>query len=74
MPDIHMPVVIAHSVSDALIPYRHAERLFAAANMPKRLLALSVPSADGFGGHVDALYDNLGLLVPQLATLISASF
>jgi alpha-beta hydrolase superfamily lysophospholipase len=72
MPQIHMPVVIAHSVGDTLIPYRHALRLFAAANAPKRLLTLDVASADGLGGHFDALYDHLGLLAPPLATLIGA--
>lgn len=72
MPHVHIPIVIAHSVSDTLIPYHHAQRLFSAANEPKRFLALNVTPADGFGGHVDALYDNLGLLAPQLATLIGA--
>ncbi len=73
MPDVHIPVVIAHSVSDMLIPDHHAQRLFSAANDPKRLLPLNDTPADGFGGHVDALYDNLGLLASQLASLIGAS-
>jgi fermentation-respiration switch protein FrsA (DUF1100 family) len=72
MPDVHIPVVIAHSVSDTLIALHHSERLFAAANEPKRFLILEGPSTDGFGGHVDALYDNLGLLASPLATLINA--
>ena len=72
MPDIHMPVVIAHSVSDTLIPFHHAERLFSAANEPKQFLTLWGPSTDGFGGHVDALYDNLDVLASALATLIGA--
>src|SRR5580658_7168126 len=41
MPDIHVPVVIAHSVDDTLIPFHHAQRLFAAANEPKRFLSLN---------------------------------
>jgi uncharacterized protein len=75
MRDVHIPMVIAHSVSDILIPYHHAQRLFSAANEPKRFVALNVTPADGFGGHVDALYDNLALLALlalQLVTLIGA--
>jgi alpha-beta hydrolase superfamily lysophospholipase len=70
MPDIHVPVVIAHSVGDTLIPFHHAQRLFAAANEPKRFLSLNAASSDGFGGHVDALYDNLDQLAALLTTLI----
>jgi hypothetical protein len=44
--------------------------LFAAANEPKRFLVLDGAYTDGFGGHVDALYDQLGLLVPALSALI----
>jgi len=66
---VHLPVLIAHSVHDTLIPYREGVRLYAAANPPKWFLALSGPSSDGFGGHVDALYDHLDLLAAQLAAL-----
>ena len=67
---VHVPVLIAHSLGDTTIPFHHAERLFGAAHQPKRLLALAGPSADGFGGHVDALYDSPALLAPALAALI----
>ncbi|MGA9027180.1 MAG: alpha/beta hydrolase [Steroidobacteraceae bacterium] len=67
---VHMPVVIAHSRADTLIPYRHALRLFAAAHEPKRLLTLDGVAHDGYGGHVDALYDHLDLLAAQLAQLL----
>jgi pimeloyl-ACP methyl ester carboxylesterase len=72
IPGVHMPIVIAHSVGDTLIPYHHAARLFGAANAPKRLLSLTMPSADGFGGHVDGLYDHLDLLISELGPLIGA--
>lgn len=36
MPDIRMPVVIAHCLTDKVIPYHHGERLFAAAAGPKQ--------------------------------------
>ena len=67
---VHVPVLIAHSVTDTVVPFQHAQRLFAAANEPKRLLVLDGTYSDGFGGHVDALYDRLDLLIPALSALI----
>jgi uncharacterized protein len=67
--NVHIPVIIAHSVHDTVVPFEEGARLYAAANSPKRFLALTGPSTDGLGGHVDALYDHLELLAPQLATL-----
>lgn len=43
---IDAPVLIAHSRDDDLVPYAHAERLFAAAHEPRQLLTMS-------GGHND---------------------
>lgn len=73
MRDVHMPVVIAHSVSDSIIPFHHAPQLYAAANEPKRLLRLDDAVRDGFGGHVDALYDHLQRLTPLLHELAGVS-
>jgi fermentation-respiration switch protein FrsA (DUF1100 family) len=42
------PVFVAHSPTDEIIPFRHGERLFAAAHEPKTFYRLS-------GGHNDAL-------------------
>jgi pimeloyl-ACP methyl ester carboxylesterase len=70
MPKVHVPVLIAHSATDTLIPLRHAQRLFAAANEPKRLLVLHGAYSDGFGGHVSALYDHGEQLMPALWALI----
>ena len=70
MPRVHVPVLIAHSATDTLIPLHHAQRLFAAANEPKRLLVLHGVYSDGFGGHVAALYDHGELLMPALWELI----
>src|ERR1700728_3788938 len=50
---VHIPVVIAHSRRDRLIPYSHAIKLFAAANDPKHLNTFDSVTDDGFGGHVD---------------------
>ena len=70
--DVHMPVVIAHSRGDKLIPYAHALTLIAAANEPKHLITFDPASNDGFGGHVDALYDHVDILKATLAALIPA--
>jgi fermentation-respiration switch protein FrsA (DUF1100 family) len=70
MPKVHVSVLIAHSATDTLIPLHHAQRLFAAANEPKRLLVLHGTYSDGFGGHVAALYDHGELLMAALSALI----
>jgi fermentation-respiration switch protein FrsA (DUF1100 family) len=67
---VHMPVVIAHSREDRLIPYSHALKLFAAANEPKHLITFESTRDDGFGGHVDALYDHVDVLRSALAELV----
>jgi uncharacterized protein len=69
---VHVPVVIAHSRADTLIPYSHALKLFAAANAPKKLVTIDLPSDDGFGGHVDALYEHVDMLQAALAGLVPA--
>ena len=68
--DVHMPVIIAHSRGDTLIPYAHALKLIAAANEPKRLITLDYVTQDGFGGHVDALYEHVDILRSALAALV----
>jgi esterase/lipase len=68
---VRMPVVIAHSLGDRMIPYHHALALYAAANEPKRLLTLMPPYDDGRGGHVSALYEHLDLLVKALSPWIA---
>jgi hypothetical protein len=62
--------LIAHSRADTLVPYAHALKLFAAANQPKHLITFDVPNGDGFGGHVDALYEHVDVLRSALAGLI----
>ncbi|HSY97018.1 MAG TPA: hypothetical protein VK793_15455, partial [Steroidobacteraceae bacterium] len=69
---VHMPVIIVHSRADTLIPYSHALRLFAAANEPKQLVSFDEPAHDGFGGHVDALYEHVDVLQAALVGLVPA--
>src|SRR3984957_5170077 len=69
---VHLPVIIAHRRADTLIPYSHALRRFAAANEPKQLVSFDAPAHDGFGGHVDALYEHVDVLQAALADLVPA--
>ncbi|MEY4762450.1 MAG: hypothetical protein RLZZ200_2306 [Pseudomonadota bacterium] len=66
LPAVRMPVVFAHSERDEVIAFHHAQDLFAAAREPKRLLVLGDRTHDGFGGHVEALYDQLATLKAAL--------
>jgi len=70
--EVHMPVIVAHSRTDTLVPYSHALRLFSAANEPKRLITFDTPADDGFGGHVDALFEHPEVLRSALAGLLPA--
>jgi uncharacterized protein len=70
--EVHIPVVIAHSRSDAVVPYAHALKLFAAANEPKHLITFDSAAHEAFGGHVDALYEHLDVLKSLLAGLLPA--
>ena len=71
--DVHIPVVIAHSRNDRVIPYSHALKLLAAANEPKHLITFDAATNDRFGGHVDALYEHVDILKTTLAALIPAA-
>jgi uncharacterized protein len=71
---VHIPVIIVHSSEDSLIPFAEGKRLFQAANPPKRFLPLTHSAADGFGGHVNGLYDHLQLLLPPLFALLHVRF
>ncbi len=46
---IHVPLLVTHSENDDLIPFYLGQRLFQAANEPKRFVKLS-------GGHNDNIY------------------
>jgi fermentation-respiration switch protein FrsA (DUF1100 family) len=45
---VTVPVLIAHSKEDDIIPYEHGRALFAAANPPKQFLDLAGGHNDGF--------------------------
>jgi fermentation-respiration switch protein FrsA (DUF1100 family) len=74
--NVHMPIVFAHTKADRVIAFHHAKDLFEAAGEPKILLVLGDRTHDGFGGHVESLYDQLGLLsaaLPELFARIRAT-
>jgi len=71
IPHVHSPVLIAHSPTDRVIAFAHAERLFAAAPEPKRLWPIDAPG-DPYGGHVDALFQHPAELRRALEELIPA--
>lgn len=48
MPTITVPVLIAHSRGDDIVPFAHGEALFAAAREPKQFLVMSGGHNDGF--------------------------
>lgn len=50
LPHLRLPVLVAHSRTDDLIGFQHAERNFAAANVPKELLEIA-------GNHVSVIED-----------------
>lgn len=62
MPAVRMPVVFAHAEGDRVIAFHHAKDLYEAAHEPKRLLVLGDRTKDGFGGHLEPLYDQIALL------------
>jgi uncharacterized protein len=68
--DVHVPVIVVHSRTDTVIPYSHALRLYAAASDPKRLVTFDRPADDGFGGHVDSLFQNISALKTALAAVL----
>jgi uncharacterized protein len=69
---VHIPVVIAGSRNDAVIPYAHAQKLFAAANEPKILMSLDSRPGSELGGHSEALYEQLDVLKTSLRALLPA--
>jgi fermentation-respiration switch protein FrsA (DUF1100 family) len=70
--EVRIPVVIASSRADAVFPYAHAQKLFAAANEPKILISLDPAPGSELGGHSDALYEQLDVLNNTLRSIIPA--
>jgi len=52
LPKIKIPTLIIHSTEDEIIPFRHGEKNFQAANQPKKMVKLR---GDHNGGFLDSL-------------------
>ena len=46
--DVHCPILVVHSRDDEIIPFRHGEAIFRAANEPRSMLALRGSHNDAF--------------------------
>ncbi|UUZ73536.1 alpha/beta hydrolase [Polaromonas sp. P1(28)-8] len=62
---VSSPVLIAHSRQDDIVPFRHGERLFAAAKGPKAFLELAGGHNDGFLFTREAWREALGRFLAQ---------
>ena len=49
--NVEAPLLILHGAKDAIIPLRHGETLFAAANEPKTMVVYSEAHHDDFSGE-----------------------
>ena len=58
-----MPKLFLHSPEDAIIPYAHGQRLFAAATEPKRFVTLR-------GGHDNAFRADSALYYGSIAEVL----
>jgi uncharacterized protein len=57
---IHCPVLIAHSRDDDVVPFRHGQRLFKAANEPKRFVEMR-GTHNSCGIDFDAVYRRIAV-------------
>jgi len=63
---IRCPVLVMHSTSDEMIPFKHGQRLFEAANKPKKFVELS-------GGHNDAFIVSGTIYTESLSEFVDMS-
>ncbi|MEM9537704.1 MAG: alpha/beta hydrolase, partial [Cyanobacteria bacterium P01_E01_bin.45] len=60
------PLLVAHGRQDTVIPFRHGQRLFEAATVPK--FFLDIPNA----GHLPLLLAAPGQYIPTLDEFVAA--
>lgn len=69
--NISVPVLIAHSRDDRVVPYHHSEKLFEIANEPKVFVEMQGPHGAGFddgrGHYLEKLKTFLDEYVPKKA-------
>lgn len=66
---VSCPVLIAHSRQDDIVPFRHAERLYAAVKRPKAFVELAGGHNDGFLFERDEWREALGRFLEEKAGL-----
>ena len=62
---VNMPVLLIHSVDDQEVPFRHSERLIAAASDPKSLLRIHGAHPNALWQSADACREAIGKFVLQ---------
>jgi fermentation-respiration switch protein FrsA (DUF1100 family) len=62
--DYHGPLLMAHGDADTIIPFQYGQRLFDAANEPKRLVV--VPGHNHNAPMPPAFYDEIGAFLAHL--------
>jgi uncharacterized protein len=59
IPQVRVPILIIHSRGDDIVPFHHGQRLFAAANEPKRFLEIEGSHNEGFLVSGDRYVDGI---------------
>jgi fermentation-respiration switch protein FrsA (DUF1100 family) len=65
MEDVQDPVLVIHSVDDAVVPFDQGQRLFELAAEPKVFLEIDGPHLAGIATHGDAIDAAILRLVPE---------
>jgi fermentation-respiration switch protein FrsA (DUF1100 family) len=65
--DVRCPILVIHSRDDEIIPFRHGEAIFAAANEPRTLLAIRGTHNDGFLYDARTYIEGLQTFLTELA-------
>lgn len=65
--EVRCPVLVVHSRDDEIIPYRHGESIYAAANGPRTLLTLRGSHNDAFIRDERSYLDGLAAFLEQIS-------
>jgi fermentation-respiration switch protein FrsA (DUF1100 family) len=71
IPNCHQPVFIAHGTADSVVPYNLGERLFAAANEPKKFFPM--PGLDHHQAPPPEFYRAVGDFLARTETIVPPS-
>ena len=68
--EVRCPVLVVHSRDDEIIPFQHAETIFASANEPRSLLAIRGTHNDAFLRDADTYIQGLRDFLTGLASTV----